>query len=104
MSRASWRRRPPTTGRSCTIPDGNTMTDLSSDTFPKPNGDAAPAVSASPANTAGQRPRQTAYDFHPEVLRLFDACVHGSIDRRSFLDRAAKFAAAGVTAAGLLDA
>jgi carboxymethylenebutenolidase len=46
----------------------------------------------------------TAGDFHPEVLRLFDAYVHGIIDRRAFLDRAAKFAVAGVTAAGLLEA
>src|SRR5688572_17199776 len=106
MSKACWWRRPPTTGRSCTIRDGNTMTDLSPDTFPKPLAtvDAASAVTASPANTAGQRPRQTANDFHPEVLRLFDAYVHGIIDRRKFLERAAKFAAAGVTAAGLLEA
>lgn len=49
-------------------------------------------------------PRQTAADFHPEVLRLFDAYVHGGIDRRGFLERAAKFAASGVAAAALLDA
>jgi carboxymethylenebutenolidase len=49
-------------------------------------------------------PRLTANDFHPEVLRLFDAYVHGGIDRRAFLERAARFAAAGMTAAGLLDA
>jgi len=48
--------------------------------------------------------RLTAADFHPEVLRLFDAYVHGAIDRRSFLDRAARFAALGMTAAGLLEA
>jgi carboxymethylenebutenolidase len=53
---------------------------------------------------AAERPRQTASDFHPEVLRLFDAYVHGAIDRRAFLERAGRFAAAGVTAAGLLDA
>ena len=56
------------------------------------------------AAPTGQRPRQTASDFHPEVLRLFDAYVHGGIDRRAFLERAGRFAAAGVTAAGLLDA
>jgi carboxymethylenebutenolidase len=50
------------------------------------------------------RPRQTVRDFHPEVLRLFDAYVHGVIDRRAFLERAGRFAAAGVTAAALLDA
>jgi carboxymethylenebutenolidase len=43
-------------------------------------------------------PRQTAADFSPEVLRLFDQYVHGQIDRRGFLDRA------GVGAAALLAA
>ena len=33
--------------------------------------------------------RKTAADFDPEVLILFDAYVHGIIDRRAFLDRAA---------------
>src|SRR5882724_2243224 len=50
------------------------------------------------------RKRLRASDFHPEVLRLFDAYVHGSIDRRRFLDGAGKFAMAGATAAGLLEA
>jgi carboxymethylenebutenolidase len=36
-------------------------------------------------------------------LILFDAYVHGAIDRRGFLDGAAKYAAAGVTASMLLD-
>jgi len=36
------------------------------------------------------------------VLRLFDGYVHGQITRREFLDRAAKFTAAGVSAAALL--
>jgi carboxymethylenebutenolidase len=48
--------------------------------------------------------RRKASDFHPEVLRLFDKYVHGQIDRRGFLDGAAKFAVGGVTAAGLLEA
>jgi carboxymethylenebutenolidase len=48
--------------------------------------------------------RRTASDFHPEVLRLFDAYVHGAIDRRGFLERAARFALAGTTAVGLLEA
>jgi carboxymethylenebutenolidase len=48
--------------------------------------------------------RRTASDFHPEVLKLFDAYVHGLLDRRGFLERAAKFAVAGVTASALLDA
>jgi carboxymethylenebutenolidase len=48
--------------------------------------------------------RRTASDFPAEVLKLFDAYVHGLIDRRGFLDRAAKFALAGTTAIGLLEA
>ena len=48
--------------------------------------------------------RLGAADFDPEVLRLFDRYVHGAIDRRGFLDGAAKFAVGGVTAAALLDA
>jgi carboxymethylenebutenolidase len=48
--------------------------------------------------------RLTASDFHPEVLRLFDQYVHGLLDRRGFLERAARFAAAGTTALGLLEA
>ena len=50
------------------------------------------------------RTRLTAADFDPEVLGLFDQYVHGVIDRRGFLDGAAKFAVGGVTAATLLDA
>jgi carboxymethylenebutenolidase len=48
--------------------------------------------------------RKTAADFDPELLRLFDAYVHGAIDRRGFLDKARKYAVGGVTAAMLLDA
>jgi carboxymethylenebutenolidase len=48
--------------------------------------------------------RKTAADFDPEVLALFDAYVHGAIDRRGFLDRASKYAAGGTTAALLLEA
>jgi carboxymethylenebutenolidase len=50
------------------------------------------------------RPRRTAADFDPELLRLFDKYVHGAIDRRVFLEGAAKFAVGGVTAAALLEA
>jgi carboxymethylenebutenolidase len=49
-------------------------------------------------------PRQTAADFDPEVMTLFDQYVHGQIDRRGFLDRAARYAVGGTTAAGLLAA
>jgi carboxymethylenebutenolidase len=47
--------------------------------------------------------RMTAADFDPEVLILFDAYVHGALDRRGFLDKAKKYCVAGVTAAMLLD-
>ena len=47
--------------------------------------------------------RKTAHDFDQELLILFDAYVHGLIDRRAFLDKAGKFAVGGVTAAMLLD-
>lgn len=48
-------------------------------------------------------PRKTAHDYDQELLILFDAYVHGGIDRRTFLDKAARFAVGGVTAAMLLD-
>ena len=48
--------------------------------------------------------RKTAQDFDPELLILFDAYVHGAIDRRGFLDHAAKYAVGGMTAAMMLDA
>jgi carboxymethylenebutenolidase len=47
--------------------------------------------------------RKTAHDFDQELLILFDAYVHGLIDRRTFLDKASKFAVGGVTAVMLLD-
>ena len=45
--------------------------------------------------------RKRASDFPQELLDLFDGYVHGGISRRQFLDRAQKFAVAGVTAAAL---
>ncbi len=48
--------------------------------------------------------RKSAEDFDQDLLVLFDAYVHGDIDRRGFLDRAAKFAVGGMTAVMLLDA
>lgn len=48
-------------------------------------------------------PRLTAANFDQRLLDLFDQYVHGGIDRRGFLERASKFATAGVTAAMLLD-
>ena len=47
--------------------------------------------------------RKTAHDFDQDLLALFDAYVHGALDRRGFLDKAAKYAVGGVTAAMLLD-
>jgi carboxymethylenebutenolidase len=48
--------------------------------------------------------RQTAADFDPEVLKLFDQYVHGGITRRDFLASAARYAVGGATAASLLGA
>jgi carboxymethylenebutenolidase len=48
--------------------------------------------------------RKTSADFDQELLILFDAYVHGAIDRRGFLEKAKKFAVGGMTAAMLLDA
>lgn len=48
--------------------------------------------------------RLTAADFDQELLILFDAYVHGDVDRRGFLERAQKFAVGGLTATGLLAA
>ena len=47
--------------------------------------------------------RMTAKDFSPELLELYDFYAHGRITRREFLDQAARFAVAGVTAVGLLN-
>jgi len=47
--------------------------------------------------------RLTAKEFDQELLDLYDYYVHGQIDRRGFLDRAAKFAVGGLTAAALLE-
>jgi len=47
--------------------------------------------------------RMTAKDFPQELLDLYDFYAHGRITKREFLNGAAKFAAAGVTAAMLLD-
>jgi carboxymethylenebutenolidase len=48
--------------------------------------------------------RKKASDFPPEVMKLFQGYVHGSLDRREFLDRAAKYAVGSFTAAAMLDA
>lgn len=48
--------------------------------------------------------RKQASDFPPEVMDLFNKYVHGGMTRRDFLDRAAKFAVGGFTAAAMLEA
>ena len=48
--------------------------------------------------------RKKAHDFPPEVLKLFDGYVHGSVSRRDFLDRAGKYTVGGFTAAAMLEA
>ena len=47
--------------------------------------------------------RRTAKEFDQELLDLYDYYVHGQIDRRGFIDRAAKFAVGGLTAVALLE-
>jgi carboxymethylenebutenolidase len=46
--------------------------------------------------------RKTAKDFPQELLDLYDFYAHGLVTKREFLDKAASFAAVGVTAAALL--
>ena len=45
--------------------------------------------------------RKKASDFDPQLLGLFHRYVHGGINRREFLDGAAKFAVGGLTATAL---
>ena len=47
--------------------------------------------------------RRKASDYPPAVLKLFDGYVHGSISRREFMDRAAKYAVGGFTAAAMFE-
>jgi carboxymethylenebutenolidase len=47
--------------------------------------------------------RKKASDFPDEVLQLFDGYIHGRLSRREFLDRAAKYAVGGFTAAAMLE-
>src|ERR1043166_243853 len=48
--------------------------------------------------------RKKASEFPQDLLNLFDLYVHGDIDRRAFLDGAAKFATGAMTAAALFEA
>jgi len=47
--------------------------------------------------------RKQASEYDQDLLILFDAYVHGAIDRRGFLDKAKKYAVGGFTATMLLD-
>ena len=46
--------------------------------------------------------REQASDYDQELLDLYDDFAHGRIDRRGFMQGAAKFTAAGITAEALL--
>ncbi len=48
--------------------------------------------------------RLTAKDFAPELLELYDFYAHGIITKREFLNRAGKFAVAGMAAPAILAA
>jgi len=47
--------------------------------------------------------RKTAQEFDQELLDLYDYYVHGQIDRRAFLQRAAKYAIGSLSAVALLE-
>jgi len=47
--------------------------------------------------------RKKASDFPQELLDLFHEYQHGHIDRRSFLDGAAKFAVGGLTVGAIFE-
>jgi len=47
--------------------------------------------------------RKKASDYPQEVLNLFDGYVHGRMNRRDFLDQAAKYAVGTFTAAAMLE-
>ena len=48
------------------------------------------------------KPTKTTQDYAPEILDLFDAYVHGGIDRREFLRKAGLMTVGGATATSLL--
>ncbi len=47
--------------------------------------------------------RKKAADFDPRILEIFDGYVHGKMSKRQFIERAGKFAAAGITGAMILE-
>ena len=50
-----------------------------------------------------QPDRKKASDYPQEMLDLFHEYQHGDIDRRSFLDKAKKFAIGGLTTMAILE-
>jgi carboxymethylenebutenolidase len=60
--------------------------------------------SLSESRTPVLEPNARGLKLDQAVFDLFDQYVHGLIDRRGFLDRAARFATAGMTATALLEA
>ena len=48
--------------------------------------------------------RKKASDFPQEILKLFDGYVHGFVERRDFLEGAAKVVGGGAAALAVLDA
>src|SRR4051794_4726493 len=51
----------------------------------------------------GRMERKVASDYPQELLDLFHEYQHGDINRRAFLDRAAKFAVGGLTLAAIFE-
>lgn len=49
------------------------------------------------------RPCKSAKDFDRRILEIFDGYVHGKMSKREFIERAGRFAAAGVTGAMILE-
>jgi carboxymethylenebutenolidase len=47
--------------------------------------------------------RKTSADFDQGLLDLYDEYVHGRVTRRTFVERASRFAAGGITVAALLE-
>ena len=47
--------------------------------------------------------RKKASDFPKEILDLFHEYVHGDISRRTFMEKAGKYAVGGLTAAAIFE-
>jgi carboxymethylenebutenolidase len=55
------------------------------------------------SETGENMERKTAEEYPQELLDLFHEWQHGDIDRRTFLDNAAKFAVGGLTVAAIFE-